>query len=94
MAVAIMPNPVLGGAGLIMFGMVASAGLSGLKSVEMNTRNMLVLALSLTLGMGVTVRPAMLNHFPESIRTLLSSGITTGTLVAVFLNLLLPREKR
>ncbi len=88
--VSMMPPPVLGGAGLIMFGMVAVAGMSALRDVTMNARNMLVFTLSLVSGLGVVMRPDVLQHVPETVRLLLSSGITTGTLVAVVLNLSLP----
>lgn len=90
--VAIMPSPVLGGAGLMMFGMVAAAGISGLHCVKLNTRNLLVFTLALAAGLGVTFRPQILQHLSKEIQVFLGSGITTGTMVAVTLNLILPHE--
>lgn len=91
--VAIMPNPVLGGAGIIMFGMIAAAGIKIYKDVDFNRRNMLVIAISLGLGMAVVVRPDILSQLPEDVRTVFSSGITTGTFAALILNLILPKDK-
>ncbi|WP_069648939.1 nucleobase:cation symporter-2 family protein [Caloranaerobacter ferrireducens] len=90
--VAIMPNPVLGGAGIIMFGMIASSGIKILKNVEFTRRNMLVIAISLGLGLAVVVRPNILQYFPSAVKTVLESGITTGTLTALLLNILLPKN--
>lgn len=77
--VAIMPNPVLGGAGIIMFGMVVSAGIKTLKDVELNNRNMIILAVSLGVGIGVSVRPDILSSMPTAIKSFFSSGISAGT---------------
>ena len=90
--IAIMPNPVLGGAGIIMFGMVAAAGMKTLKSVPMNNRNLLILAISIGLGLGVTFRPEILTNLPEVIKNLFSSGISAGTITALVLNIVLKEE--
>jgi len=91
--VAIMPNPVLGGAGIIMFGMVVSAGINTIKNVELNNRNMLILAISLGIGLGVTVRPDLLSSMPAAVKSFFSSGISAGTVVALLLNIVLKEEK-
>lgn len=91
--VAMMPNPVLGGAGIIMFGMIAAAGIKILKDVNFSRRNMLVIAVSFALGMSVVLRPDLLVNFPEDLRTIFSSGITTGTLSALVLNIVLPKDR-
>ncbi|MGH4124839.1 MAG: nucleobase:cation symporter-2 family protein [Clostridium sp.] len=90
--VAIMPNPVLGGAGIIMFGMVVSSGIKTIKDVELNNRNMLILAISIGIGLGVTVRPDFLNSMPSAIKSFFSSGISAGTVAALLLNLVLKEE--
>ncbi|WP_132244722.1 nucleobase:cation symporter-2 family protein [Marinisporobacter balticus] len=90
--VAIMPNPVLGGAGIIMFGVVAAAGIKTIKDVPLNNRNMLILAISLGLGLGVTVRPDFIAQLPEILKGLFSSGISAGTISALFLNIILKEE--
>jgi xanthine permease len=90
--VSIMPNPVLGGAGIIMFGMVVSAGIKTIQRVELNNRNMLILAISLGIGLGVTVRPDFLINMPTVVKSFFSSGISAGTVVALLLNVILKEE--
>ncbi|MCT4660827.1 MAG: purine permease [Tissierellales bacterium] len=92
--IAIMPSPVLGGAGIIMFGMVVSAGIKTIKDVDLNNRNMLILAISLGIGMGVTVRPDLLNSMPSAIQSFFSSGISAGTVSALILNIVLKEENK
>lgn len=90
--IAIIPNPVLGGAGIIMFGMVASAGIKTLKDVPLNNRNMIIIAVSIGIGLGVTVRPEFLSQLPDFVKSLFSSGISAGTIVALLLNIILKEE--
>ncbi len=86
---SLMPSPVLGGATLLMFGTVAGAGVRIVASQNIDRKAILVLAASLSLGMGVELMPQILQQFPESIRTIFSSGITTGGLTAIVANALL-----
>ncbi|MCY6960712.1 uracil-xanthine permease family protein [Clostridium brassicae] len=90
--VAAMPNPVLGGAGIIMFGMIAGAGIKMLGEVKFDRRNMLVVSVSLTLGLGVIFKPDILSKFPTAIQTIFGSGVTTGTISAILLNIVLPKN--
>jgi len=90
--IAIMPNPVLGGAGIIMFGMVFAAGAKTILGVPLNNRNLLILAISVGMGLGVTFRPEILSHLPEAVKSLFSSGISAGTITALFLNIVLKEE--
>ncbi|WMJ79742.1 nucleobase:cation symporter-2 family protein [Clostridium sp. MB40-C1] len=90
--VAAMPNPVLGGAGIIMFGMIAGAGIKMLGEVKFDRRNMLVVSVSLTLGLGVIFEPNILSNFPTSVQTIFGSGVTTGTIAAILLNIILPKN--
>lgn len=87
-----MPKPVLGGATLVMFAMVAAAGVRILKRVKMNRRNMLVIAVSFGLGLGVMMVPEVVAQFPKVAQNLFGSAVTTGGLAAIILNLVLPRE--
>ncbi|WCE31687.1 nucleobase:cation symporter-2 family protein [Vibrio sp. SCSIO 43137] len=87
--VVTIPNPVLGGAGLVMFAMIISAGINILSRINFTKRNMLIIAVGVASGLAVTVRPDVLNHLPDSLKVILGSGITTGSLVALSLNLLL-----
>jgi xanthine permease XanP len=87
-----MPQPVLGGATIIMFGSIAFAGIKILASVALDRRALMIVALSLSLGLGVTFEPGILNGTPDIIKNIFSSGISTGGLSAILLNLLLPRN--
>ena len=88
--VVIIPLPVLGGAGLVMFAMIITAGVNILSKTEHSKRNGIIVAVGVGAGMAVTVRPELLANLPEFLKVILASGITTGSLVALFLNLLLP----
>ncbi|MBE6050391.1 MAG: purine permease [Clostridium sp.] len=88
----VMPSPVLGGVGIVMFGTIAAAGIKTLSKIEINNRNLLVIATSIGLGLGVTFRPEFLSGLPEGLQLVFSSGISTGTIVALILNKLLREE--
>lgn len=85
-----IPQPVLGGATIIMFGSVAVAGIKILLSVKMDKRASIILATSLGLGLGVSVVPDILDQLPPLMKSVFSSGISTGGLTALFLNMVLP----
>lgn len=86
---SLMPDPVLGGATLLMFGTVAAAGIRIIASQEINRKATLVLAVSLSLGLGVELMPDILKHAPEAIKGIFSSGITTGGLAAIVSNVVI-----
>jgi xanthine permease XanP len=87
-----MPQAVIGGATIIMFGSIAFAGIKILASVALDRRALTIVALSLALGLGVTFEPDLLANTPPLIKSIFSSGISTGGLCAILLNLLLPRN--
>ena len=89
-----IPQPVLGGVGIVMFGSVAAAGIKTLSSVEINDRNLLIIATSIGLGLGVTFRPDFLAQLPQGLQMVFSSGISTGTIVALVLNIILRENKK
>lgn len=86
---SLMPDPVLGGATLLMFGTVAAAGIRIIASQEINRKATLVMALSLSLGLSVELVPEILNQLPDALRNIFSSGITTGGLTAILANALI-----
>lgn len=90
--ISIMPQPVLGGVGVIMFGLVAAQGIKTLATVKIGDRELLIISVAFALGIGVTVRPELLVGLPTPIQMVLSSGISTGTLAALILNIVL-KEK-
>ena len=79
--------------GIVMFGMVAASGIKTLSRVNMNNRNLLIIAVAIGLGLGVTVRPDIIVNLPEGLKMLFSSGISTGTIAALILNITLKEEK-
>ena len=83
---SLMPEPVLGGATLLMFGTVAAAGIRIIASQNINRKATLVIAISFSFGLSVELVPEILSQLPESIRSIFSSGITTGGLVAILTN--------
>lgn len=87
--VASIPPSVLGGAGIVMFGMVAAAGVRMLSQVDFErSHNLFVIAVSLGLGLGVSVVPQITAALPGSIRWICSDGIVLGSLTALGLNAL------
>ena len=86
---SLMPDPVLGGATLLMFGTVASAGVKIIASQKINRKATLVIAISFSLGLGVELYPDILMQLPESIKNIFSSGITTGGLAAIISNMVI-----
>ncbi|EEX93546.1 xanthine/uracil permease [Vibrio orientalis CIP 102891 = ATCC 33934] len=87
-----IPKPVLGGVGFVMFGMIAYAGIRMLIMAADTKRNALVICVGLASGLAVTFEPRLLQHLPHDIANFLHSGITTGTIVTVILNQLLPKS--
>ena len=85
-----LPQPVLGGATIVMFGTVAVAGIKILSCVNLTKRNSIILAVALGLGLGVTFVPEILEKMPTLVKSLFSSGISTGGITALLLNIILP----
>jgi xanthine permease XanP len=89
-----MPEPVLGGAVMVMFGAVAASGINILAGIELDRRALLIIAVSLALGLGVSQVPEFLAHMPAAVRNVLESGVATGGLCALVLNWFLPETPR
>ena len=88
--VTIIPTPVLGGAMLVMFTMIAVQGIKMLSKVDFeDNRNILVVAISIGLGLGVTVYPQIFQKLPQTVQLFLSNGIVIASLSSTILNLLL-----
>ena len=87
--VASVPSFVLGGAGIVMFGMVAATGVRILGSVDYaaNRHALYVIAISIGLGLVPTLSPTFFQHLPAWTHPITHSGIVLGTVVAVLLNL-------
>lgn len=90
---SLMPQPVLGGATLLMFGTVAATGIRIIASQQLGRKEILVIAISLAGGLSVEFMPEILNGMPEELRNIMSSGITTGGVLAILSNLLIRVKK-
>lgn len=86
---SLMPEPVLGGATLLMFGTVAAAGVRIIASQNINRKATLVIAISFSFGLSVELVPEILAQLPETVRNIFSSGITTGGVAAILSNALI-----
>ncbi|TGE34470.1 nucleobase:cation symporter-2 family protein [Desulfosporosinus sp. Sb-LF] len=86
--IASLPNAVLGGAGIAMFGIVAASGIRTLGSVdfEKNPNNIFIVAISIGMGVIPVVDANFFQLFPNWSQTILHSGITLGSLTAIILN--------
>ncbi len=92
--VQLIPEPVLGGATIVMFGTIAAAGVRIISHVDLDRRAILIMALSFSMGLGIAQKPEILQFMPEFIKNLFSSGVAAGGITAIVLNLLLPEVRR
>ena len=90
--ISAMPISVLGGGVILMFGMVVSAGINMLSDVTWSRRNMVILATSLSVGLGLQAVPKSMQHLPDSVEMLMVSGLLPVAVLAVVMNLLLPED--
>ena len=85
----IIPSAVLGGAMVAMFGMVVAAGIKMLSQVDLSSQeNLLIIACSCGIGLGVSVVPEMFANLPDTLKILTENGIVAGGVTAIGLNLL------
>ncbi len=86
--VASIPLPVLGGAGLVLFGTVAAAGVQTLSRVDLaQTRNLIIVAVSVAFGIIPATIPEFYDKFPDAVRLVFDSGITAASIAAILLNI-------
>ncbi len=89
----IIPTPVLGGAMIVMFGMVGVQGVQILHQVDFTKgANLMVASLSIGLGLGVTVYPQIFQQLPTEAQIILGNGVVIGSATAVILNLILNHQ--
>lgn len=87
-----IPIEVLGGGVIVMFGMVVAAGMSILSDVDWNRRNMVIFAISISIGLGLQLEPGAVQHLPSTLQILMTSGLLPAALIAIVLNLILPED--
>ncbi len=87
--IAAVPTPVLGGAGIVLFGTVAASGIRTLSKVNYkNNVNLIIVAASLGFGMIPIAAPNFYHHFPNWFETIFHSGISSSAIMAILLNLI------
>ena len=93
--IASMPESVIGGAAIIMFGLIASAGIKLIAREKMNQRNLLILGLSLSFGIGMSLLPQFVKHIPDfgiSLKLLLTTGLIPAGMLAFILNAIMSKK--
>ncbi len=91
---ATLPDAVLGGCTLMMFGNIVIAGLQMLSGCGFTRRNITIAALSLSVGLGFTQVPGLFRIFPDIVQTIFAQNcVAVVFLLSIILNLILPKEK-
>lgn len=92
--ISIMPQSVLGGAAVIMFSSIVMGGIQLITKEPLTSRNMTIVMVALGLGYGFGANASILSHMPELVQLVFGgSGIVPAALVAIVLNIVLPKEK-
>jgi xanthine permease len=92
--VGAMPAPVLGGAAIVLFGMIISIGMRIVaRNAALTQRNLTIVAVSVVLGVGVEIQSDALAQLPSDLQILATSGIIVGGLTALVLNVVLPDDE-
>ncbi|MCQ2470052.1 MAG: purine permease [Ruminococcus sp.] len=92
--ISIMPQSVLGGAAVMMFSSIVISGIQLITREPLTARNLSIISVSLGLGYGIGANPSILNNAPQTLALIFGgSGIVPAALVAILLNILLPKEK-
>ncbi len=90
---AAMPDPVLGGAAVVLFGMIFSIGLRIIaERVELTRRSLTIIAVSIVLGVGVEITDELFTELPDEVAVILGSGLLVGGVTALVLNAVLPHN--
>ena len=93
--VSIMPQSVLGGAAVMMFSSIVISGIQLITKEPLTARNLSIVSVALGVGYGMGANTSILNQAPQAIQLIFGgSGIVPAALVAIVLNILLPKEKK
>lgn len=91
---ATLPESVLGGCTIMMFGNIVVSGLQMIEKCGFSQRNITIIALSLGVGLGFTQVPEMFDIFPNLVQTIFAENcVAVVFILSIFLNLFLPKEK-
>lgn len=87
-----IPNPIIGGAVIVLFGMIISIGIRIISQTDLTRRNLIIVGVSIVLGLGVEINPDILQQLPSEVQVVAGSGLIAGGVTAVILNLVLPGD--
>ena len=87
-----IPKPVIGGATLVMFGTVTAAGIKIIAREDLDRRNLMIMAVSFGMGLGVMMVPEVVSDMPKILQSIFISPVTTSGLVAIFMTLAMPKH--
>ncbi len=91
--VSIMPQSVLGGAAVMMFSSIVVSGIQLITKEPLNARSLTIVSVALGVGYGMGANPGVLAHAPQFVKLIFGgSGIVPAAVVAIFLNVVLPKE--
>lgn len=88
----IIPDPVLGGALILLFGIITATGMRIIFTDPMTRRSILIIGISVGIGVGAAFQPSFTQNLPHWLGDLLHSPVAAGGLAAIFANLLLPKS--
>jgi len=89
----VTPPAVLGGATIVLFGMILALGLRIItKAIELDLRNMIIVGTSLLVGLGVEIKPEAIAELPQDVQTVFGSALAAGTFISIVLHVVLPEE--
>ena len=92
--ISIMPQSVLGGAAVMMFSSIVISGIQLITKNPLNARNLSIVSVALGVGYGMGSNPGILANAPQLVQLVFGgSGIVPAALVAILLNIILPKEK-
>ena len=91
--ISIMPQSVLGGAAVMMFSSIVVSGIQLITKEPLTARGITIVSVALGLGYGIGSNTGVLSHLPQTIQLIFGgSGIVPAALVAILLNIVLPKE--
>ena len=92
---ATVPQPVLGGCTIMMFGMIIASGIQMIAKAGLSQRNITIVALSLSIGLGFTQVPQLFEIFPDIVKTIFAENcVAVVFILSILLNLILPKGKK
>lgn len=94
MVIAVIPAAVIGGAAVVMFGMIISTGINLITTRPLTQNDLIIVAVSVIVGQGFALQPQIAERFPENVQALLTTGIVPAAVLAAGLYMIKPKKER